>query len=128
LRDLGFRFVELATDLKTMKSEDPFSRLLHDWNPQSPARDDDVIRGVMQALEPQETFFDWILREWFPKPRVLLPVAASLMIFAAGIQWARMVHAARVAAVEKWRVDATQPLGGASLAGMYTQLEPQAKP
>jgi len=115
-----------------MKERDPLSKLLQNWQPQSPIDNQKFAKDVMRQIRQIKTEPSWkrvisvwseILDEWLPSPRVLVPVAASLVLFLGGIEWTFKAEGqAKTLAALQWHERISKPLAKESLTGTYAQL------
>jgi hypothetical protein len=115
-----------------MKERDPLSQLLQNWQPKCPIDNQkfayDVMRRIRQAkTEPfwKRAIATWseVLDEWLPSPGILVPVAASLVLFLGVIQWTfKAEQQAKTLAALQWHEQVAKPLAKQSLAGTYVQL------
>lgn len=115
-----------------MKERDPLSQLLQSWQPRSPINNQEFADEVMRRIRQSKTEPYWkraisawsdALDEWLPAPGILVPVAASLVLFLGVAQWTFTVkpQAKNLAALQ-WHERVTKPLAKESLTGTYVQL------
>lgn len=116
-----------------MKNHDPLSDLLKRWEPKSPHATAKFVNDTVRAIRLRETRPAWRIAwdgwterldgwitEWLPAPRVLVPVAAALLVLTTALQWTSIdSHAPAVAAL-RWQQTMSQPMGGSTLSASYS--------
>lgn len=114
-----------------MNPNDPLSRLLKSWEPESPYSSGQIAQNVLRRIRQGRVDPLWkrlahhwgeILEEWLPSPNAWLPVAASLVLFLGVLQWNRGVNQAKMFAAMHWHEQLSSPLAKASLSGAYEEL------
>lgn len=118
-----------------MKSNDPLSLLMKQWKPQNPHSTAKFVSDTLRILRQREArpawriaWDGWLERadgwmgEWLPAPRVLVPVAASLILLVVSFQWAKASRQAEAVAAFRWQQEMTQPMGQGSLSGDYARF------
>jgi len=118
-----------------MKSDDSLSNLLKRWEPKSPHTTAKFVNDTLRAIRLREQrpawrmvrdgFLErldgWII-EWMPAPRVLMPVAAALILMVAGLQWMQVDREAPTISALRWQQNLAQPMGQGSLANSYVHF------
>jgi hypothetical protein len=74
-----------------------------------------VRDGFLERLD------GWIV-DWMPAPRVLMPLAAALILLVGGLQWMRVDREAPAVTALRWQQSLTQPMGQGSLANSYVNF------
>lgn len=117
-----------------MNENDPLSRLLKNWQPQSPYGTEQIAQNVMRLIRQRQTEPLWkrlgiqwaeFLSDWLPSPNVLVPVAASIILFVGALQLTLGVREAKSLAALQWQEQLSNPLAKASLTGSYAQFVKQ---
>ena len=113
-----------------MNPNDPLSKLLRQWKPSNPSFSverftADTMRKI--RLHPRksslESRIQSIFEEWLPSPNILVPIAASLILFLAAFHWIDATQQTKNLVAFQWYEELSQPMAKASLAGTYAQLE-----
>ena len=114
-----------------MKTEDPLSQHLHQWQPESPYQKEVFVADTMRFIRRtnRESISQKIVRRgsefldgWLPTPGVLVPVIIFL-IFSVGIfQWTKTTKIAMDVASLQWNEELSRPLAQVSFAGVYLQI------
>ena len=118
-----------------MNSKDRLSELLKKWEPKSPHSTAKFVHDTLRTIRLRETrpgwriaWDGWLERadgwmgDWLPAPRVLVPVAASLILLVVSFQWAKASRQAEAVAAFRWQQGITQPMGQGSLSGDYARF------
>lgn len=118
-----------------MNTRDPLDELLKKWELKSPHSTAKFVSDTLRAIRVRETRPGWRITwdgwlegaddwmgEWLPSPRVLLPVAASLILLVVSLQWAKAGRQAEAVAAFRWQQEMTQPMGQGSLSGDYARF------
>jgi hypothetical protein len=110
---------------------DPLNDIFREWQPKSPHRSEDLVQDTLRKISqvPRESvwqrleiFLEESFANWLPSPRVLLPVAASLVLLAMGLRWTEAGRLGESLAALQWRQELNQPLSKHSIAGAYAAL------
>ncbi len=111
-----------------MKPNDSLSDLLKAWQPRPPRNEGILVRNIMREIHGKRSRVIPSWTEWFPEPRLLFPLAASLVLLMTGFQWVRLNKHSKFVATQTWQSELARPLGEASLAGTYLKLEDKNHP
>lgn len=114
-----------------MNDSDLLSKLMKNWQPQSPHSTERFVQDTMRkirlgkeepALKRWTESFGELLSEWLPAPRILLPVAASIVILFGIVQGLGAIGQAKTVAALSWHEQLSHTRSNVSLTGAYSEL------
>lgn len=112
-----------------MKSNDSLTKLLKTWQPKDPSFSvERFIADTMRQIRLHSqrsfprTWIQLIMDEWLPSPNILMPIAASVILFLAIFHWNGIVQQTKNMTASQWYEELSRPMAKSSLTGAYTQL------